>query len=456
MPIRSLLLVVFLAPVATAQSPGTTVSGVVRDSLARRPLSGAIVQLVTADSFPHFARAALSDSLGGFTLDHVPDGRYTLGFFHPLLDSLGLEPMLREVRVNAHQPVRADLAVPSPARLRAAICKAPAARGASTGMVVGTVRAVRDGAPVAGVTLTAEWLEVAFSRNGVEHRVPRLVTTSAANGWFALCGVPNVGALLLTASRGTDSTDVIQVHVPDGGFIRRELYLGSAPSAGDGRLAGTVTSAAAGLPLEGAHVSVRGGTQTRTNERGEWTLVGTPMGTRMLEVRAIGYYPERRQVDVVAGAAPVRVVLSTLEAVLDTVKVTASRRMRHDLDGFNDRMRNGIGRYLLPADIERRHLLATSELFRNTPGMRMEGPNGFEGSFQMRGPSGNWCSPAMFIDGLFMGTLTPDELDTWMRPHNIAGIEIYAGAVPVQYQATPAEFAGRSTPACGSILIWKK
>lgn len=456
MPIRPLLLVTLLSTLATAQTPGTTVSGVVRDSLARRPLSSAIVQLITGDSLPRFARTAISDSLGEFTLRDVPDGRYTLGFFHPLLDSLGVEPMLREVRVNAHQPVRADLAVPSAARLRAAICNETPTHGVGTGVVVGTVRDARDGAPAAGVTLTGEWLEVAYSRTGVDHRVPRLVATTAATGWFALCGVPSVGAVLLTASRGADSTDVIQVQVPNGGFLRRKLYLGSARNAGGGRVSGTVISAVAGLPLEGAHVGIRGGTQARTNERGEWTLVGTPVGTRMLEVRALGYYPERRQVHVVAGAPPVHVVLTTLEAVLDTVRITASRFNRHDLDGFNDRARNGIGRYLLPADIESRRLLATSELFRNMPGMRMEGANGFEGSFQMRGPSGNWCSPSMYIDGLPMGTLTPDALDTWMRPRDIAGVEIYAGAVPVQYQATPAEFAGRPSPACGSILIWKK
>ena len=50
------------------------------------------------------------------------------------------------------------------------------------------------------------------------------------------------------------------------------------------------------------------------------TLAEAPTGTRMLEVHALGYYPERRRVDVVASSAPIEVKLSTLKAVLDTVK----------------------------------------------------------------------------------------------------------------------------------------
>ena len=45
----------------------------------------------------------------------------------------------------------------------------------------------------------------------------------------------------------------------------------------------------------------------------------------MLEVRALGYYPDRRQVNVVDNGPPVRVTLSTLRAVLDTVRIRATR-----------------------------------------------------------------------------------------------------------------------------------
>jgi hypothetical protein len=109
-------------------------------ALFAAPLAGAIVQLVSADGTPRFGRSAISDSLGRFTVVDVPSGRYMIGFFHPMLDSLGLEPILREIEVVDEQPVRADLAIPSPARLRDAIC--------------GPRSAQNSGAVVAGVVVT--------------------------------------------------------------------------------------------------------------------------------------------------------------------------------------------------------------------------------------------------------------------------------------------------------------
>ena len=119
---------------------------------------------------------------------------------------------------------------------------------------------------------------------------------------------------------------------------------------GDGRLTGRVVRIADGRPLAGARVGIVNGPQTTANELGEWTLLNAPAGTRMLDVRGVGYYPESRPVDVVAGAAPVRSALFTLSAMLDTVKVSASRlRFDPDQSGFEDRRRSGA-RSLSDAD----------------------------------------------------------------------------------------------------------
>ncbi|HLA14880.1 MAG TPA: carboxypeptidase-like regulatory domain-containing protein, partial [Gemmatimonadaceae bacterium] len=185
MPLRLLpLLVVLLAPSALAQQTGTAVSGVVHDSIARQPLAGAAVQLVT-DSLTSFIRTAVSDSLGRFALGDVPPGRYKLGFLHPLLDSLGVDAPLIEVRVEGRQAIRADLAIPSPARIRAAIC-GPKPALDSSGVLVGVVRDARGGAPTSGVTVTGEWLELTFTTKGLGRRIPRLVATTGDNGWFAM------------------------------------------------------------------------------------------------------------------------------------------------------------------------------------------------------------------------------------------------------------------------------
>lgn len=495
MRLRPLLVVALLAPLArladaqpadtTHSLPLATVSGVVRDSIARVPLAGAMVQLVAADSPARFGRTEVSDSLGRFTLSDVPDGRYTLGFFHPMLDSLGVEAPLREVYVDGHRPVRADLGVPSPARLRAAICGPQSAD--SGAVVVGVVREAGDGAPAAGVTVTGEWLELSFRRDGLVRRMPRLVATTGENGWFAMCNVPSAGTMALMASRGADSTGLIEVQVSAEGFLRRELYLGPArpivtggtteradtvtfPTRSvrmrDAILTGTVVAAVGRRPVAGAQVSITDGPQTHANERGEWTLLDAPVGTRMLEVRALGYYPDRRGVDVVAGAPPVRVVLSTLKAVLDTVRVTASRLRGGDRSGFTDRRRTGVGRFLTPQDIARRPAILASDIFRTVQGVRLgyasdtiasdmmqrvapDSTREFARRILMRGISGNWCAPAIYVDGVRMPSITADDIDAWVRPNNVTGIEIYSEAtVPSEYEQ------GRS--GCGSIVIWTK
>lgn len=473
--LRLVLLISLLARPAGAQAdtthrdPGATVSGVVRDSIASTPLANAMVQLVARDDPARFARTAVSDSLGRFLLSDVPLGHYTLGFFHPMLDSLGVEAPLREVYVDAYRPVIADLAVPSPARIRSAVCGVQAARD-SGGVILGIVRDVQDGSPAAGVTVAGEWLEFSLGRSGPARRLARRSATTAVNGWFALCNVPSGGSVALIASRGADSTGLIDVQVPSEGFLRRELYLGSAqaesvsggtetatdiaPSSrrihvGEGHLSGTVVSVARNRPLAGAQIAIIDGPQTRTNDRGEWALSNAPAGTRMLEVRALGYYPDRRHVNILAGAAPLHIALSTLKAVLDTVMIRASRLSNPDGGGFQRRRRMGLGHFITPADVARFPVIVTSDLFSRVPGVRVEYDDMHQKYIKVRGVFQPWCAPAIFIDDHNLSFLTLDDLDAWVHPNEVAGIEIYSEATaPAQFQV--------GLRGCGSIVIWTK
>lgn len=477
MPAVFFVCVLVLVPFVGAQAPaapGTTVAGVVYDSIGRAPLAGALVQLVSADPAAPFTGSAHSDSLGRYSVANVPPGRYLLGFFHEMLDSLGVEPPLREVRLDGRHPLRADLAIPSPWRLRTTICGAKAASDSGS-LVMGVVRDARTGAAVPNVSVAGMWVEYVFTAGRVQHRVPRLVVNSATNGWFAMCNLPGEGTIALEAARGPDSTDLIEVEVPDSRLLRRDLYIGAArvvadsqrsdsPAtsrgrrrAGEGRLTGIVLTADGGRPVANAEVSIRDGPETRTNERGEWALVGAPQGTRMLDVRSIGHYPDRRAVDVVTGASPVRVVLSTMKAVLDTVQVMASRLGGQNMIGFHARRRTGQGKYLTPEDIARRQPVVTSDLFRMVPGVRVERNELGETMIQMRGTFAEECSPGVYIDGRYMRELIGDDIDTWVKPDEIAGIEIYVGpGVPPEFNPGLAGGGPTAGDQCGSIVIWTR
>ena len=55
----------------------------------------------------------------------------------------------------------------------------------------------------------------------------------------------------------------------------------------------------------------------------------------------------------------------------------------------------------------------------------------------------------IYLDGSPLEWLNADDIDTWVLPKDIAGIEVYqATSIPVQYQ--------RALSGCGAILIWKR
>lgn len=452
--------------VARTVAAQSTVGGVVTDSLAKQPLVGAVVQLVSADSVGRFGASVTSDTLGRFSFAGVPRGRYALGFFHPLLDSLGLGPPLREVRVDRDGEIlRVDVGVPGPQTMRATICGAKSVRDSTLALVIGTVRGAGDGAPESGATVEARWLEYSLGEGGIGRRIGRLTATTADNGWFALCGVPSAGNVALMATRGADSTDRVELAMDDGGFLRRDLYLGAARTvavvdtadgntvtyhrrAGDVRVTGVVVRVEGGKPLAGARVGIVDGPGAVANDRGEWAIGGAPPGTRMLEVHAVGYYPEQRAVDVVPGAPPVRIAMRTLKAVLDTVRVVASRLRNQPPLEFDLRRRSGAGHYLTQEMLQHRRMLRTSDAFRNQAGVILEHAGLGRHALGMRGIWG-MCRPTIYIDGHWFEGLDVDDLDTMVNPKDITGIEIYdETTAPPQYRDYT-----RETP-CGSIVIW--
>jgi len=416
------------------------VSGVVTDSLANSPLARATVQLIARDD-PSRAMSTESDSSGRFAFDAVPVGRYRLGFFHEILDSLGIEAPLKEVAVTGTAPVTVQLGIPSASRLRRAMCGAQATDEASA-VITGSVRDAK-GAPAAGVTVAGDWFEYSIVRGGMSRRLARRTATTNETGFYALCDVPSGGVVAVVANKGSDSTGTLEVNVPANGFLRHEIYLGRANT---GHISGTVTSAIGFKPLANATVSVIGGPQVRTNERGEFTITNAPEGTRMVEVRALGFYPDRRHVNIVEGAGPVRFTLSTLKAVLDTVKIRASRLALDE--GFTRRVRMGQGKFIGPEEVVRANPINTTDLFRRLPGVRMDSA---QGAILVRGafdPTG-YCEAAVFIDGKYMRTFTGEDIDDYVPPKNVAGIEVYSGAfVPAEFQV--------GLSGCGAIVIWTK
>jgi hypothetical protein len=448
---------------------GARVSGLVTDSLASKPLNDAAVQLVMTGTGERFTLAAMTDAEGIFEFPVVPEGDYLIGFLHPVLDSLGLEPIVRALSVRAgQQEIRADLATPGPGRLKEAFCGTGFAPDG--GLIIGFVRSSDGGAALAGATVLAEWLEMSIRRREIGQQTARRAATSGENGSFVLCDVPSPGSVVLQAELGLESADRLEIDVPASGLIRRDLYLGEeyatddegwTPTAdrmritpairtGNGRLTGKVIAADGGWPLPGATVRVVDGVQTETDSRGEWILTGAPSGTRVLEVLAPNYLSVHRTVDIIEGAGPVYITLPRLAAVLDTLRVVARSRSNLAMSGFEQRRRSsGAGHFLTAEDIARFRLWNTSRLFDFMPGLRRTRASSGEEIYLMSSVFGGDCVPDVFINGLPFQNLVSQNLDELIQPRDIAGMEVY------REPHVPAEFRlGMS--GCGSVVVWTK
>jgi hypothetical protein len=451
-----------IAPTAlTAQTTYTRVSGGVFDSVAMRPLAGALLQLVSPDN-PSRSRSVTSDERGSWAIDSVPLGSYLLGFLHPRLDSLRLESPLLRVDARTTDEIRAMVTIPSARTLVARTC-GPTVANDSLGLFSGTVRSSR-GEPLAGpARIRAQWLEITLGQNGVERRRPSTVVNTAADGTFAICGVPSEGTFLVRAFAGTDSSGFVEFDAPRNGLLMRDIYIGraqkvAAPASartsepllrGTGALSGFVRNAA-GEPVRGARLVLWGsGLEDTTSAGGQFTMESLPAGTYTLEARALGFLPTRAAVDVPeGGAGSADLVLESFVPVMDTMRIRADRiAALNQLSDFERRRKSGIGYYIDEAAVERRSPMFMSDLLRSTPGVFVVGSSDRRDRVRLRGLSGSGsCIPTVWLNGVRSPT-DDGDLEQLVNPQTVRAVEIYSrtGFIPAELQ-TPT--------GCGAIVIW--
>lgn len=456
---------------ATRIPQGMRVTGQVHDSITGFPLSRAVVQLIDVTGSTG-GRMAISDSLGHYAFTDVPTGRYTLGFHHDVLDSLGLEPLARTIDV-ARNLDAADLAVPSAVGIREAVCGTPSVRNPGT-LLMGFVRDAETRRALPKAVVTVEWLEYQLGKRRMTPHMVRRQVTAGENGWYGVCNIPREGFVQVGARVDGDSIDHVEFEVAADALQRRELFVGgnirttvsgrTSDSSGvrilrtgRTRVTGVVRREGNGRPLENATVQIVNGPTARTNANGEFFFDNAPAGTRVVDVRAVGFYPQRMVVNVLDDAPALRAELRTFRSVLDTVKVLANYERYSALKEFQQRVRSGVGRYLTEETIARRNVFMVSELFWVIPGVYVERAGGLDQEISMRGVFAPRCSPALFLNGFPLSIpdmsggapLSAAEVDAVIRPKDLLGVEIYtSGQVPAQF--------GAGMTGCGAIIFWTR
>jgi hypothetical protein len=441
-----------------------SVVGSVYDSVASRPLVGALVQIVLAADM-RWARSTQTDSRGRYRIDSVVPGEYFASFFHAAVDSLGVDAPVRRLTLGERDPERVDLALPAARRVIAALCPGLVPLD-SVAVIVGDVRDADSGTPIPGAHITAEWVDFILDKRGFERIPQRVTTTSSSSGSFILCGLPGGGDVATRANSNGRATGRVAIALGLQSIVRRDFTLGDGTTTltvardaaagpgrvdtllrGPSRLSGTVLNES-GRPVGDAVVEVRQtGLPVRTDASGRFELTGLPVGTHVLEVRRIGFVPQHDVVQLASSSATsVTVSLEKPVRLLDAVRVTARTLYSRRQLEIEQRRRRGFGHYIMRDELERNPSARVTDLLRRVPGVRIyPSPSGDVVAFRETTVSGA-CRPTVFLDGHRLGV--EESLDVLATVNSLEAIEVYTSAAQA-----PVEYGGR---ACGSIVLWTR
>jgi hypothetical protein len=469
--LRAILLVATaasVAPALAAQVPASgRIEGTITDSVHAKPAAGAMVLLTRISPEPSEFRSATTDDKGRFRFDTLVAGRYSVAFATVYLDSLNLTFPPRDVTLADGQHARVDFATPSGATLRAAACPGlnlPHGQGA----VVGQVTDADTDRPLASAHVAVSWTDLSVDKATFQPITTQRGGEVAVDslGRYRLCGVPTDTYLMVQVQDSGRAGSVITMSVGDeGGVLVRDLSLSvesaqslatldSAAAAaardtaataplltGTATLTGEVLGAGA-RPLADAQLRVRGAAGiVRTDSSGRFTLAGQPAGSQLLETRRVGYLLSLTPVELRSGKSVETTVTLTRIVNLDSIRVVARRNRYSE---FERSRKGGFGHYLDESEIEKRHPLETSDLFRMMPGFRIQGYGldaqvvSSRGAISFRQGS---CPVNVVINGI-----QHQEINL-LDPSDIGAIEAYPGpaGAPMQYDS-----------ACGVIVIWMK
>jgi len=458
-----------------AQSNGSpalvgSVEGTVFDSLlVKGPLRGATVYVIGA------TLTTTTDSRGKFTIDNVPDGDHVLTFAHPLFDSASVQAPQVSVHVSPGGKTRVAIATPRGATLVRATCGGTQAD--QTGLLMGLVRDVDSGAPFPGARVASRWFELTLDRQGRRHyEVLETAATTDVAGVFRLCGVPNDVPVFVRAQSGTQQTGRVEVYfngsdvafrdfaislgdtaahaVPDSLLETSEDSTAVEPPRGTALVRGVIRDDN-GRPLGNARVGVmdRRGT-VATDADGRFSLAGVPAGTQTLEVRAIGYAPNRRAVVLRSGrTTETTMSLDRAPQRLESVRVLGKADSRYLVNsGFDDRRRRSLGWFMTADEIQKQSGIYLGDALRTAPGL-IANYSTKGRTFSMRPMAGGHrCTPAYYLDGVRWFPLDQDpilELEKFVPLRDLVGVEVYASVAKA-----PAQFDPNT--GCGAVVFWTK
>jgi hypothetical protein len=461
-----------------SEKPRGSITGTVWDSTRLAPLEGATVYLSGTQY------AAVTDSIGHFRLEGLPEGTFGVGFTHPRLDTLGIFPAAKEVTIALGEPAQQDFGIPSYGSIMVESCKAQAGTSEGGGAVLtGTVLDQAGGEPVPGARVRLEWQEVRPANPVAQATDQWTEVSTDGEGRYTVCGIPLGSAIQVRARFMETESPTVQV-----GFVAEEhrilnltlplpvtLVTPEADVAswvqeyGVQGVQGVLRELESGDPVRSAEVELEDASGrihlTGLSDRHGFFRLQTPLpGRYVFSARALGYAPVQGQVVEVPPehltVLEVQMAPDALE--LEPLVVTAEARAFHlEMEGFYERQDRGAGGaiFITPEKLERRATSKLTDFFFGLAGTRVVEPTYGAGGRAVYFRSGvrpnGICWPMIYVDhqlastgGLSGGD--PLALDTWVHAADVAAVEVYRSPAEV-----PSEFNGANA-GCGVIVVWTR
>ena len=443
------------AVIAGAQQPtpatpaATAIAvGIVYDSLRGRPLAGAVIRVDSSQI------AAVADQDGRFRIEGIAPGGHVLNVEHPMIDTLGLALRSSEIAFAAGSTVGIELVIPGQETFVEYVCS-PAWRNRGPAVLMGRVREADSGVPAAGAKVSLVWYEVEVT-NAVR-RAPRVRETQVGpDGSYKICGLPADLEGKVQVIRGPLTSGEIEIAFGTDIVYLRSMGLasqvmvargdsGQPMVVGTARVSGRVLNNA-GAPLPGARVQLDGTTRVATTRaNGEFVLDSLPAGTQSISVRLLGYAPVEQAVDLVSSRpATVTIKMTEFVPVLETVRVSAARERGLESVGYARRKRVGQGFFMDERDINK-DTKNFSDVLRAAPGIRIA-PYGMNRQVITSTRGTNGCV-TVWVDGTMWQSMEPGDIDDFVRPHELAAIEVYSS------NTTPAEYQAPNS-TCATVVAW--
>jgi hypothetical protein len=185
---------------------------------------------------------------------------------------------------------------------------------------------------------------------------------------------------------------------------------------------------------------------TRTDAEGRFVISNVPRGAYEVSMRRIGYEPATITAVVGDLAYSYDVVLSAQATTIPGMTASADMKLRLGIEDFYRRRARGAGgTFFTRAEIARRNPRRTTDVLRNSPGLRIVSSRSGTG---IRFSGKSQCPPAIWLDGQEVRDMEVDNISVT----DIEGMELYSGP-----STTPMQFShGSSRADCGAIVIWTR